>query len=207
MRPPSDTLDVFWEIAVGTERPGGLTAALCVPRPLRGLSENSGIAGENPRSDKVLADELRRPNTQRGLAQDLLLQLFTQRERPEIIEILLDVRYARTRPIRAEEGFMSDLLKAREILEQGLGRNAADVEINVRMTTNEKESSLHPEWAASVRQQDFQLREIDGDIIQIQGIAIFVARSGKNGRTGMKHDRHAIGLRRAVNNLQFLDTV
>src|SRR6202020_2176751 len=206
MRPPSDTFGYFREIAAWTAWPGGLTAAMCSvassPWTVAGFGNRCGKS-----SYGVWEDELRGPNIQRGLAQDLLLQLFTQRERPEFIEILLDVRYARTRPIRAEEGFMSDLLKAREILEQGLGRNAADVEINVGMTTNEKECSLHPQRAATVRQQDFQFREIDGDIIQINGIAIFVARPGKNRRTGMKHDRQVVGLCSAVNNLQFLDTV
>jgi len=44
---------------------------------------------------------------------------------------------------------------------------------------------VHPQRPASVRQQNFQLGKIDGNIVDVDGIAIFIARAGKNRCAGM----------------------
>src|SRR5665811_1748321 len=110
-----------------------------------------------------------RPNRQGGLRQNLLLNGFAERERPKFVEILLDVGYARPRPVRAEERFVRDLFKAREVFQQRLGRDAADVEIYVWMPPHEEECGLHPQRTPTVRQQDLQLREIDSHIVNVDG--------------------------------------
>ena len=52
-------------------------------------------------------------------------------------------------------------------------------------------------------QQDFQFGEVDGDVVDVDGIAVFVAGAGEDRRSGMKHDRNAIGFSGAIDDLQF----
>src|ERR1700693_5676811 len=89
-QPPGYLQMFLGDCSLGTDWSGGRTAAMCriasSPWTVAGFGNGCG----NPRSYRVRADELRGPNTQRGLAQDLLLQVFTQRERPEFSEILLE---------------------------------------------------------------------------------------------------------------------
>ena len=72
------------------------------------------------------------------------------------------------------------------------------------MAADKKKRRLHPQRPASVRQQDFQLGKVDGNIVDVDGIAIFIARAGKNRCPGMKHHRDAVGLSGAVDDLQFV---
>ena len=58
-----------------------------------------------------------------------------------------------------------------------------------------------------MRQQYLQLRKIDGNIVDVDGIAIFVARAGKNRGPGVKHYRDTVGLGGAVDDLQLFDAV
>jgi len=60
---------------------------------------------------------------------------------------------------------VGDLIKPRKILQQRFRRDAADVEIDVRVPPEEKKRSVHPERAAAVRQEDFELGEINCNIV------------------------------------------
>src|ERR1700747_764308 len=121
----------------------------------------------------------RGPERQSGLAQDLFLHRLCHRQRAEFIEILLDIRNARPGPVRAEQRFVCDLFQAREVLQQGLWRNAADIEVYVGMTADQEECGLHPERAATVSEQYLELGEIHGDVVDVDRITVLVACSGK----------------------------
>src|ERR1700683_4510550 len=146
-------------------------------------------------------------DTQYSLAQDLLLVFPVQGEHEKFIEILLDIRHARTRPICAEQSLVRDLNEAGEIVEQGRGRDAANVEIDVEMAADEEESGLHPERTATMGEQNFQLGKIASYIVHINGIGVLVASAGKDRRSRVKHHRHTVGLGSAVNDFEFLHTV
>ena len=102
-----------------------------------------------------------------------------KRQRTKFLEVLLDVGDAGAGPIRAEQRLLRDLFQAREIFQQRLRRDAADVEINIGMSPHEKERRVHPERAAAVGQQNFQLGKIHRNIVDINRIAILVAAPGK----------------------------
>src|SRR5580704_7355138 len=95
------------------------------------------------------------PDGERRLAENLLLQRLSQWQGKELVKILLDIRHARTWPVCAEKSLVSDLVEPRKVFEQRLRRDAANVEIEVGMSSNEKKCSLHPKRASTMRQQDF----------------------------------------------------
>src|SRR5208337_1691407 len=128
-----------------------------------------------------------RPERSCCLAQNLLAHPFAHRQRFEFLKIPFYVRNTRTRPVRAKQRFVGDLIEAREILEQRLRRNAADVEIDVRVPSNEEKRGLHPQRPPAMGQQDFELGEINGHIVHMDWVAVFVARTGENRRSGVKH--------------------
>src|SRR5580698_4708943 len=76
------------------------------------------------------------PNRQRRLAQNLLLEPFFERQRAKVVEILLDFRHARTWPVGSEQSLFYNLVEAGKVLEQALGRDAADVKIDVGMAAD-----------------------------------------------------------------------
>jgi len=46
------------------------------------------------------------------------------------------------------------------------------------MPTHQKERRLHPQRTPAMRQQDLQLGKVHGDIIDVDRVAVFVARPG-----------------------------
>src|SRR5580700_4897051 len=58
-----------------------------------------------------------RPKRGSGLAQDLLLHLFADRERFELLEIPPDLGNAGAWPVRAKKRFVSDLTEPRKIVQ------------------------------------------------------------------------------------------
>src|SRR5262249_24483838 len=75
----------------------------------------------------------------------------------------------------------------------------------VSMAANQKEYSLHPKRASTVRQQNFQLRKINRDIVNVNWIAVLVARAGKDRSSSMKHDWDAVAFGCAVDDLEFFN--
>src|SRR5208282_1709007 len=138
-----------------------------------------------------------------GFAENLLLDFFFQLESAKIIQILFDVGNAGAGPVRAEQGFVGDFLHAREIFQQVFWGDAADVEINIRVSAEQKESGVHPEWAAAVSEQNFEFWKIDGYIVNENGIAVAVAGAGKNRGAGVEHDGDSVGLGGAIDHFQF----
>ena len=54
-----------------------------------------------------------------------------------------------------------------------------------------------------MRQNDFQIGEVYSDIIDVNGIAITVARATENGRPRMEHHRKTVRFGCAIHKLQF----
>src|SRR5262249_10512773 len=94
----------------------------------------------------------------------------------------------------AEERFGRDLFEARKVLQQDFGRNAADIEVHVAMAAEQEEGRLHPDGPAAVRHQDLQLGEVDGQVIEVDGIAELVARRGKDRSPRWAHHGMPVGL-------------
>src|SRR5689334_18571696 len=84
------------------------------------------------------AARLRRPDLQRGLAEDLLLHRRGQGEFLELVQVLLDVRNAGAGPVRPEQRLVRDLFQSREVLQQYFGRDAADVKMHVAMAAQQE---------------------------------------------------------------------
>ena len=68
----------------------------------------------------------------------------------------------------------------RKVFQQCLGRDAADVQIDVGMPAQQKECSVHPERPPAMCQQNLQPGKINRDIIDVNGVSVLVARAVKN---------------------------
>jgi len=66
---------------------------------------------------------------------------------------------------------------------------------------------VHPQRAATVCQEDFHLGKIHSYIVNEDGIAITITRSGKNRSSGVKHDRDSVGLGGPIDDFQFFHAV
>src|SRR5262249_59615714 len=64
---------------------------------------------------------------------------------------------------------------------------------------------MHPQRPPTVRQQDLELWKIDCDVVDINGITIFIARAGEDRCAGVKHHGNSIRLGSAINDFQFLN--
>ena len=53
-----------------------------------------------------------------------------------------------------------------------------------------------------MREQNFQLGKIDSNVIDIDGIAVFVACAREDGRASVEHDGHSVSFRGAINDLE-----
>jgi hypothetical protein len=58
-----------------------------------------------------------------------------------------------------------------------------------------------------VGEDNFQLGEIDGDIVEVDGVAVLIACSGKNGGSGVEHDGDSVGLGGTIDDFEFLHSV
>src|SRR5271165_6366 len=113
-----------------------------------------------------------RPERGRRLAQNLLPHLFTHGQSLELLQIPLNVRNAWTRPVGAKQRLVRNLIQPRKILQQHLRRDAADIEMYIRMSPYEKKRGVHPQRTPAVGQQNLQPGEIDRHIVNIDRVAI-----------------------------------
>src|SRR5947209_19246413 len=93
-------------------------------------------------------------------------------------------------------------MQAREVLQQRLRRYPADIQVHVFVASDEEEGSVHPEGAPTVCQQDAEFGEVHGYVVEVDGIAVLVARAGEDGGAGMEHDGDAVPLRFEIDGLQ-----
>jgi hypothetical protein len=132
------------------------------------------------------------------------LRFFRQGQRAKLVEVLFEVGDAWAWPVCAEQGLVGNLLQTREVFQQGLGWNSTDVQEYVRVPAHQEKCCLHPERASAVGQEDFQLGEIDGYVVDVDGIAVFVAGTGEDRCAGVKHHWNAVGLSSAIDDFQFI---
>ena len=72
------------------------------------------------------------------------------------------------------------------------------------MAAEEEKRGVHPERSAAVGEQDSELGKINGHVVDVNGVAVFVAGSGENRGSGVKHDGDAIGLSGAIDDFEFV---
>ena len=70
-----------------------------------------------------------------------------------------------------------------------------------------KECGIHPERTAAVCQEDFELGEINRDIVNVNRVAIFITRARKDRRPGVEHNRDAISLGCPINDFEFFNSM
>lgn len=66
------------------------------------------------------------------------------------------------------------------------------------MTANQEKCFVHPQRPAAVRQNDNELRKIDGYVVGEHRLGIDIARAGENRGACVDHHRHAVRLRAIV---------
>src|SRR6476469_6284050 len=125
-----------------------------------------------------------RPDAPRRFSKYLLFDSVAQRQGAKSIQVLLDIGHSRAGPIRAEQGLASDFFQARKIFEQRLGRNAADVEINIGMAAHQEERRVHPERTAPMGQKDSHSGKVHCYVVNVHGVTELIARPWKDGRAG-----------------------
>src|SRR5271165_891315 len=168
-----------------------------LPRRVSDLTSCGGRSGEQqeltnpvprrytppPRSDRRFTccrPDLSRPNFQCGSAENLLLGAFAQRQGAKLHQVLLDLGHARAGPVSAEQSLVCDLFQPWKIPQQRLGWNAADVEIDIAVSSHQEKCGVHPQRSPAMRQQDLQLGKIDGHIVHVHRISVLIARAGEN---------------------------
>src|SRR5208282_803956 len=87
------------------------------------------------------------------------------------------------------------------------GRDPADVQENIRMAPQQKESRMHPQRTPTVCQQNLHLGKIDGDIVNENRVAVTVARPVENGGSCVEHNWDSVCLGGPIDHFQFLHPV
>src|SRR5207302_10065888 len=72
------------------------------------------------------------------------------------------------------------------------------------MSAYQEKRSVHPQWPPAVGQQNFQLRKIHGNVVDVDRLAIFVAGTWQDARPGVEHHYHSICLRAPLDDSQLL---
>src|SRR5579863_7060391 len=75
------------------------------------------------------------------------------------------------------------------------------------MAAQQEERGLHPQRAPAVGKQDFHLRKIYGNIVNVNGITVAVASPVKNRSPGVEHNRNSVGLGGSVDHFQFGNSI
>src|SRR2546428_13091534 len=106
-------------------------------------SKRSGFTGPPPRCPAaVLA---RRKYSQRIRLENRLAVSIRERQRRELLDVLLHVPPPRSGPIGAPQHPVRELGESRKVLQQLRGRNPGHVEPDVPVPTQDEERFLHVE--------------------------------------------------------------
>src|SRR5512135_1161615 len=84
-----------------------------------------------------------RPDRKRRPGKDMLLCRLRQRQRTDGVDVATDVYAARTGPIAAEQRLVRDFFQSREPVQQLPRRNAADVQVHIRVPPQQEERGIH----------------------------------------------------------------
>src|SRR6185437_5162559 len=117
----------------------------------------------------------RRKQSRRVVVQDLALRGGGNRQRAEFFHIAANSGNAGAGPVGAPQNFIGNLFDARKMLHQPMRRDTGNINIHIRMTTNEKKCFLHPQRTAAMSQNDNEFWKIDGDIIREHGLGVDVS--------------------------------
>src|SRR5580704_5233680 len=121
----------------------------------------------------------------------------------EFGDVLGHLVYAGAGPVGAPEDFVGDVFDAREIFEELLRGDAADVYVKIFMAADEEEGFGHPERAAAVGEDDGEVGEVDADVVGEDGLGVGVAGAGEDGGAGVDHDGEAVVLGAVVDFAEF----
>src|ERR1700687_1208233 len=72
----------------------------------------------------------------RIVVQNLALRRRPNRQSVELLNVPLDLRNARPRPVRAPQNFICEIFDSRKVLHQLLWRNAGDIHVHVLVPAN-----------------------------------------------------------------------
>src|SRR5450756_2146837 len=72
---------------------------------------------------------------------------------------------------------------------------------------DQEKGSVHPERPASMCQHNLQVRKIDRYIVDVDRVPVLAARAGKDRCASVKHNRDAVTLRCAIQQLQLFHTI
>src|SRR5467141_3447472 len=86
--------------------------------------------------------------------QDPFLRPPRQGERPHPFDFLEDTGDPGAWPVGSEHDLAGDFLESREPLQESLGRDARDVEVQLRMAAEQVEGRVAPKRSAAMRHQD-----------------------------------------------------
>jgi hypothetical protein len=112
----------------------------------------------------------------------------------EFGDVLGHLVYAGAGPVGAPEDFVGDVFDAREIFEELLRGDAADVHVEIFVAADEEEGFGHPEGAAAVGEDDGEVGEVDADVVAEHGLGVDVAGAGEDGGAGVNHDGEVVVL-------------
>src|SRR5580704_7655758 len=137
------------------------------------------------------------------VVEDFLFCGGGERKGLELGYVLVHLVYAGAGPVGAPEDFVGDVFDAREIFEELLRGDAADVHVKIFVAADEEESFGHPDGAAAVGKDDREIGEVDADVVAEEGLGVDVARAGEDGCAGVNHDGEAVVLGTLVDFAEF----
>ena len=112
----------------------------------------------------------------------------------EFGDVLVHLVDAGAGPVGAPEDFVGDVFDAREIFEELLRGDAADVHVEIFVAADEEEGFGHPDGAAAVGEDDREIWEVDADVVAKDWLGVGVAGAGEDARAGVNHDGKAMML-------------
>src|SRR4029077_1334753 len=95
----------------------------------------------------------------------------------------------------------------RKVLQESEWRYPGEIEPHLPVTSQNEERLRHIERPAAVRHDDLEVREIDGDVVELHRIAVLGARARKNARARMDHHGQPTLLAAAINPSEALEPV
>src|ERR1051325_1854305 len=104
--------------------------------------------------------------------EDCLLVRVAERQREELVDVLLHVLHTRAGPVGSPQHAVADLRETRKVLQQTGGRYPGDVEPDVPVTAQDEKRLRHVERAAAVRHHDAQRGEVDRHVVELHRVAV-----------------------------------
>src|SRR5437588_2280342 len=140
-----------------------------------------------------------RKQPRRIVVQNLTLRRGPNRQGMELFNVSLDCRDAGPGPVRTPQDFISHVFDSRKIFHQFPGWDSGNIHVHVLVPPHEEKRFVHPEWSATVRENDHEIWIVDAHVVTKHRLRMKISRAGENGSPRMNHDRHAVCLSTLVN--------